>query len=274
MRLRTALALAIVVAGVLVALGVRQSEPRRSEYCVARVGSVVAQVDLEQARWSALMSALAQRRGMPPRATSIAIATAFQESKIHNIDHGDRDSIGLFQQRPSQGWGTVEQIMDPHYSIDAFYDALAQLDGYEGMAINDAAQAVQRSGFPEAYGQHEEDARALASALRGYSPAAFTCQLNPAASGNTTAVTDEVFGAFGEIAVDATADVIRFPLTGADDDVSARGWGLAHFLVANAANLGVSSVSFDGQQWTSAESDQGWQVDESARGDVVAASVN
>ena len=107
---------------------------------------------------------------MPARAATIALATAYQESKIYNLEHGDRDSLGLFQQRPSQGWGTREQILDPYYATNAFYDALAKVDGYESMRITEAAQEVQRSGFPEAYADHEADARVLASALTGHSP--------------------------------------------------------------------------------------------------------
>ena len=106
---------------------------------------------------------------------SIALATAFQESKLQNIERGDRDSVGLFQQRPSQGWGTEEEILDRATPINAFYDALVEVDGYQDMRITEAAQEVQRSGFPEAYEEHAEGARALASALTGYSPGRFSC---------------------------------------------------------------------------------------------------
>ena len=179
MRFRWFVVLALLTATVMVAVVLRDRDPLRSESCVAKVGEVRAEIDLEQARWTSLMAAISQRRGLPPRATTIAIATAFQESKIHNIDFGDRDSIGLFQQRTSQGWGTVEQISDPYYSIGKFYDALAKVKGYESMKITEAAQKVQRSAFPGAYAQHEDYARALASALRGYSPASFTLPDQP-----------------------------------------------------------------------------------------------
>lgn len=256
--------LGLIAALVLVATTLRDRAPTRVEYCVAEVGDVRAQVDLEQAQWSALMAALAQRRGLPPRATTIAIATAFQESKIHNIDYGDRDSVGLFQQRPSQGWGSVKQILDPHYSIGKFYDALAKLDGYGEMKINDAAQLVQRSGFPHAYAQHEPYARALASALRGYSPAKFTCQINPRGAGSTTRVVQDVALAFGDIPVTRDGDEARYPLTGKASDVKVRGWALAHYLVANAANLRIHTVSFSGQIWTSTASHEGWRKDPDA----------
>ena len=106
------------------------------------------EVSGEQAENASLIAAIAIERGLPARAVSIALATAFQESKLVNIDYGDRDSLGLFQQRPSQGWGTAEEILDPVYSTNAFYDALVQVDGYEDMEITEAAQQVQRSAFP------------------------------------------------------------------------------------------------------------------------------
>src|SRR5689334_22687590 len=129
-RLHWVLFGALVIAGTLVAIVLTDRAPVRGEYCTADVGATHAQIDIEQARWVTLMSAIAQRRGLPPRATTIAIATAFQESRIHNIDYGDRDSVGLFQQRPSQGWGTREQLMNPTYAINTFYDALVKVEGY------------------------------------------------------------------------------------------------------------------------------------------------
>lgn len=274
MKLRWVLLAAVLVAGVLVVTVLTDRQPRRSEYCVARVGGTVAQVDVEQARWSSLMAALAQNRGLPPRATTIAIATAFQESKIRNIDYGDRDSVGLFQQRPSQGWGTVAQIMDPAYAIGRFYDGLVKVDDYASKRITVAAQEVQRSAFPGAYAQHEDYARALASALRGYSPAAFTCQLDPVGGGNVRTVAADVDAAFGALdhTADEADDSLTYPLRGRRDDVRARGWALAHYLVANAQHLKVTSVSYDGRRWTAQDSPDGWVAEKGARSDLVVAS--
>jgi hypothetical protein len=273
-RLRWFVVLGLVVAVVLFSTVVRDRTPLRAEFCVAKVGDTRAQLDLEQGRWASLMAALAQQRGLPPRATTIAIATAFQESKIHNIDYGDRDSVGLFQQRPSQGWGTARQLMDPHYAIGEFYDALVKVAGYETMEINDAAQLVQRSGFPEAYAQHEEYARALASALRGYSPAAFTCQVNPTAIGSTTAVVEDVQKAFGDIRVLRDGDVASYPLSGRAADIEARGWAIAQYLVGQASSLGISQVTFDGYRWTAVDSDKGWTRGAVPRSTTVRVSTN
>src|SRR5687768_11900811 len=187
MRLRWLVVGALVVAGILVAIVLTDRQPVRGEYCTADVGATHAQIDIEQARWVTLMSAIAQRRGLPPRATTIAIATAFQESRLVNIDYGDRDSVGLFQQRPSQGWGTVEQILDPEYSTSAFYDRLAEVD-LGSLTVTEAAQAVQRSAHPDAYAQHEGMATAFAAALTGRAEASLNCVLaDPQAPGDPRA---------------------------------------------------------------------------------------
>ncbi len=274
MRLRWVVLAGLVTAGLLLSVVVRDRTPLRGEFCVAQVGETSARIDLEQGRWSSLMAAMAQQRGLPPRATTIAVATAFQESKIRNIDYGDRDSLGLFQQRPSQGWGTPEQILDPVYSIGAFYDGLQKIDGYEGLEITDAAQQVQRSAFPLAYADHEEDARALASSLRGFSPAAFTCQFNPGGVGSTQRVIEQLRVAFGDIDVEADGDLGTYRLEGGADDVQARGWGMAHYLVGNAQRLGISRITFDGRVWTDEDSPEGWQPDPEAEVDVVRFATN
>ncbi|WP_344563771.1 hypothetical protein [Streptomyces axinellae] len=128
-----------------------------------------------QAANAATIAAVAARRGLPERAVTIALATAMQESKLSNIGHGDRDSAGLFQQRPSQGWGTVRQIQDPAYSAARFYDHLVKIPGYSRLPLTVAAQRVQHSGFPQAYAKHEADAVLLTSALTGRRTAALTC---------------------------------------------------------------------------------------------------
>jgi hypothetical protein len=269
MRLRWVVLAGLAVAAVLVATVVRDRAPVRSEYCVAEVGETRAQIDVEQARWTTLMAAISQRRGLPPRATTIAIATAFQESKIHNVDYGDRDSVGLFQQRPSQGWGTREQLLDPTHSIGRFYDGLVKVKGYSSMTITEAAQLVQRSAYPGAYAEHENYARALASSLRGYSPAAFSCRVNPTAGGLTRTVADDVTSAFGDIPVETRGRTVRIPLQGRAPDVDARGWGLAHYAVGNTPRLRIASVAFDGFVWTAEDSPDGWVIDRGAARDVV-----
>lgn len=253
MKFRTALLFAVVGAVGAAAWVLRESGPVLIEQCTARALDYESTIDLEQAQWASLMAAEAHQRGLPVRATTIAIATAFQESKMHNIDYGDRDSLGLFQQRPSQGWGTPKQIMNPTYAIGRFYAALASVPGYEDMAITEAAQRVQRSAYPTAYAEHEPQARALASTLRGFSPAKFSCQLGDREPGDPKAVRDDVVSLFstqGRIDHDA----VDFTRPG--DETA--GWSLAHYLVAQAARLRITEVSYDGHRWTAKDSPEGW----------------
>jgi cell wall-associated NlpC family hydrolase len=105
--------------------------------------------------------------GLPPRAEIIAIATAMQESALENLPYGMSDSLGLFQQRPSQGWGTVAQIMDPVYAARAFYQRLVQVSGWQSLPLTVAAQDVQHSGDPGAYARWEEPATRLVTSFSG-----------------------------------------------------------------------------------------------------------
>lgn len=102
---------------------------------------------------------------VPPRGQVVALATALQESGLRNLSYGDRDSLGLFQQRPSQGWGTAQQVRDPVHASTSFYTHLKKVSGWQSMTVAQAAQAVQASGFPDAYAKWEPLAAALQKAL-------------------------------------------------------------------------------------------------------------
>ncbi|MEU2610687.1 C40 family peptidase [Micromonospora sp. NPDC007271] len=127
--------------------------------------------DSEQTANAAVIVAVGADLKVPPRGWVIALATAMQESGLRNLPGGDRDSIGLFQQRPSQGWGTPAQLRDPRYTAGKFYAALLAVGGWQAMALTDAAQAVQRSAYPGAYAKWEDDAIALVRVLTGGTPA-------------------------------------------------------------------------------------------------------
>ena len=118
---------------------------------------------------AATIVAVGKQLTVPPLGWVVAIAAALQESGLVNLDHGDRDSLGLFQQRPSQGWGTPAQIMNPTYAATQFYRHLLAVPGWQQMSVNDAAQAVEQSGFPGAYAQHEQAARQIVAAVTGAS---------------------------------------------------------------------------------------------------------
>jgi hypothetical protein len=194
------------------------------------------------------------------------------------------DSLGLFQQRPSQGWGSESEVLDPVYATNAFYDALVEIDAYQSLEITDAAQAVQRSGFPEAYADHEDDARVLASALTGQSPEAFACDLDDDVDEADPALTrrglteradvvrGEVLAVFGDLPVGGferggvstghmegsahydgrAVDIFFRPVTGAN---RTRGWATAQYLVAQAERLGVRTVIYDDRIWVAGRDD-------------------
>lgn len=103
--------------------------------------------------------------GIPTRGQIVALATALQESGLRNLTYGDRDSLGLFQQRPSQGWGTATEILDPVHASTKFYEALEQVSGWQSLSVAQATQAVQKSGFPNAYAKWEPLATALQKAI-------------------------------------------------------------------------------------------------------------
>lgn len=226
--------------------------------CRATVDGVGQSLSPEQTDNAALIALVAVRRGLPARAATIGLATALQESGLVNVDHGDRDSIGLFQQRPSQGWGTVEQILDPVYSTNTFYDHLVDVPGYTELPVTEAAQTVQRSGFPDAYAKHEPRARAFASALTGWSPAALTCTLPQAeAAGSSGAVLVRVARDLGELPSsadegddDSPARVTLDATALAPDDATRGAWAAAHWAVAVADGLALDEVAVADQVWT------------------------
>ncbi|WP_157544328.1 hypothetical protein [Jonesia quinghaiensis] len=117
---------------------------------------------------------VSEEMDVPEFGRIIAIATAMQESTLVNIKGGDRDSLGLFQQRPSMEWGTPEQIMDPKYASNKFYDALVKVSGWQSMKLTVAVQAAQRSGLPDEYAKHEKSAPATYTHITG-STAADRC---------------------------------------------------------------------------------------------------
>jgi hypothetical protein len=252
-------------------------------HCSAIESGKVAGLDPEQAGNAALITSIATRRGLPARAASIAIATALQESKLRNIQYGDRDSLGLFQQRPSQGWGTRTQILDPVHAANAFYDALVKVKGYEGMAITEVAQKVQRSAFPTAYADHEPEARLIASAISGYSAGGFNCVLRPSSakpqavgSGGLTARAAALRTAASREtgrtspAVLTGGRTLRFSVPVQSNNRAA--WALGSWAVARADGLTVSRVVVGNQLWDRKHSTDGWTTSASAalpRGAVV-----
>ena len=264
--MRTRFLVFVVVLAVVVGVGVamwRGSGPLPDrEGCTARLGGRQVDLSTEQAENATLIAAIGVSRGLPARAVSIALATAYQESKIQNIDYGDRDSLGLFQQRPSQGWGTPQQVQDPYYATNAFYDALVKLADYKTLRITEAAQKVQRSGFPEAYEDHAPDARALASILTGYSPGGlFSCVVHePEERGSAATVIRQVERAYGDLDIARTGSRQDVAVTVEADDAGSRlGWSVAQFVVARGVRWRPAAVAHAGKHWrTGRVSEDGW----------------
>ncbi|MEW1912237.1 hypothetical protein AB0442_27985 [Kitasatospora sp. NPDC085895] len=263
------------------------------EGCRITTAAGTGTLDLAQAANASTITAVAMSRGLPERAVTIALATAMQESKIHNLTGGDRDSIGLFQQRPSQGWGTAEQIKDPVYATNKFLDGLVKVPGYARMPLTDAAQQVQKSGFPQAYAKHESNAMLVTSALTGREPAALDCVVHDlaepvaavaSASGSPSAppsggprpadVGEKVRREFGRMVAvsdapkapkDARAVLALSPQGSASTDSGAEGqkqsgWAVAQWAVAHAQELGIGAVSYDGRVWRFDRPTDGWQA--------------
>jgi hypothetical protein len=260
------LTLALVGGGVYTAVTFLQhSETLVSERCTAVVDSQSSELATDQAVNASLITAVAVQRGLPPRAASIALATAMQESKLRNIGHGDQagpDSRGLFQQRPSQGWGTEAQVMDPYYAANAFYDALEKIPDYESLEITDAAQRVQRSAYPRAYAEHEGMGRSFASGFTGQTPGAVQCILRaPLNAGDPAALASELELAYGTLGTATEGQSLLVEASGS------QAWSLAQWAVANAKDFEVTQVDVEGQSWNRNAKD-GWQDSDALPGQV------
>lgn len=239
-RLALVLAATVVTAGTVAV--VHSMRPSQPVGCIADVGTARYPLDLEQAANAATIAAVGRRLGMPDHAVTVALAAALQESKLHNIAYGDRDSLGLFQQRPSQGWGTPSEVLRPDYAAAAFYRGLARVPGWQTLAVADAAQAVQHSAGGYAYAAWAAEARDLARVLTGEVPHGLVCHY-AAADGAAASPTGRLAAELG------VADVDR-PLAGH------QGWLVASWLVAHAPAYGIVEVTYAGLQWRN--SVQGW----------------
>ena len=167
-----AVCVALLPVGLLILLG---AGPITSCPPAEAPGSVPA-LDGQQAANAHTIVAVGRSRVVPTRGLVVAVATALQESGLRNLRYGDRDSLGLFQQRPSQGWGSPAQILDPTYATTRFFTALLEVPGWQGLPVAAAAQAVQRSAFPDAYAKWADDAARIVVALTGPPTAAAACE--------------------------------------------------------------------------------------------------
>ncbi|MGI8416478.1 MAG: hypothetical protein ACR2P2_09830 [Nakamurella sp.] len=238
-------------------------------------GTAAVGLDAVQLQHAATISAVGISRGLPQRARTIAIATALQESGLRNLDHGDRDSLGLFQQRHSQGWGTTVQIMDPVYASGRFYNALVKVPNWQTKTLTQAAQAVQFSGFPDAYAKWETEATALAVALGGTVPPALHCRAGavastadapirvaPAGTGKASAGLRILLAAanaeLGGIRVaqidaggrEATVSIVLHGITSTVAGRALAAWSVAHATGFGILEVRVDDRSYAGHAWS------------------------
>jgi hypothetical protein len=217
--------------------------------CTVRADGEVT-LDSVQMANAATITAVGVRRKMPERAVVIALATALQESKLENLEDGDRDSLGLFQQRPSQGWGTAEKIQDPRYAAAKFYSALKKVKGWKTMTVTQAAQRVQRSAYPHAYEKWADESAVLAKALTGRATGAVECTVSdkPALRGAAaaTALMRGLRLDWGTALKGTAAQAAGLTV---DVTEASAGWRYAHWLVAHAKDSGLERVRFADLEW-------------------------
>ena len=253
-RGRAVLAGATVVVVLAGALGARWLvEEFRNPVCEFTVGDLSEQRSPEEAANASTISMISLERGLPPKAATIALATAVQESKLRNLTYGDADSLGLFQQRPSQGWGTPEQINDPVYAANAFFAALEAVPNWSEWEVTEIAQEVQRSAYPDAYADHEVEARVMASALVGQTHAAVACRLDPVESAGSAddvlAKAERTFS--GQGSVDGTTVTLQG--TALDEAWAIAGWAVTH-----AETESIISVEVADRAWRRDEDPLTW----------------
>ncbi|KOX20908.1 hypothetical protein ADL05_05320 [Nocardiopsis sp. NRRL B-16309] len=245
------LACGVIVAGayyVLTTIEPIDSEPEVEPGCRLELSDGKYDMEIDQAVNAATVGGVAFSRNLPDEAVTIAYATVWQESTFYNLEYGDRDSLGLFQQRPSQEWGEPDQILDPVTSSAAFYEELVQVDGWQELPVFEAAQAVQRSADGFAYDQHEGLSERMAEVFTGDRGPAVTCwfdaeglaEIRDAGSGteDVRAEMTRVFGtdptALPEVQGHETGDL---------------GWAMAIWAVTHADEYGLSTVTYGDQRW-------------------------
>jgi hypothetical protein len=246
--------LAVIAAGALYGVGVLRDGhiPFISDTCRVYANHRTVRLTPEQAGHAATIAAVGVLRGLPERAVTVAFATAFQESKLRNLNGGDRDSVGLFQQRPSQGWGTPEQLSDPRYSSTQFYARLVKVNDWQQLRITEAAQAVQRSAHPEAYQRWEADATALTRAFVGGEAAAVTCKLRGGPSDTTSSeeLINTLKADFPSAAVTKSGGQTVRVTVSTTSEAAEDGWRVASWLIAQSQSTGVKTVRYINREWS------------------------
>jgi hypothetical protein len=250
----TVLLALLLTVGVYIAL--RHSVPvLEPSSCAAASTDQPISLNPGQAGIAATIAGVAQHRQMPTRAVTIAYATALQESKLTNLKGGDLDSVGIFQQRPSQGWGPAKRIEDPVYATTRFFAALIRVPSYQSLPVYQAAQAVQHSADGKAYKQYANVAAHMSKAFTGQIPHGVWCWY-PGGMGRPrlTAASQALTEAFGPVQVRQFADPQRaIKVTG-----TTTGWAVTAWLVSHANTYGIHTISYQGYEWLTRHGSSGW----------------
>ncbi|WP_150239349.1 hypothetical protein [Nocardiopsis quinghaiensis] len=225
-------------------------------------------VEDAQAMSAATVGGVAFSRDLPPEAVTVAYATVWQESAFYNVEYGDRDSLGLFQQRPSQEWGEPEEVLDPVFSSRAFYDELVEVDGWEAIPVFEAAQAVQHSADGYAYDQHEPLSRQMAEVFTGERGPAVTCWYDAETVEGLRTGAADVAGAEEEMARVFGTGPADLPVAGDQEPRTGDlGWAMALWAVAHAQEYGLTSVAYGDRQWHASDGvdgAEGWSTNKGA----------
>ena len=237
----------------------------RAENGCQAVGRYVVALDTEQAAIAATIAGVADARRLPPGAVTIAYATAMQESKMHNLPSGDLDSVGVFQQRPSQGWGRPRQLADPVYATGRFFAALVRVPRYLRIPLYRAAQDVQHSADGYAYTNYQVQAASMSRAFTGGRPHAVWCWFS--ASGpkpaQVGAIRRQLVRTFGNLTV-RQVNTASDPAAAVRIAYRSAGWTVASWLVTHATAYGISDVRYAGYRWSETAGSKGWTRDRSA----------
>ena len=227
--------------------------------CEVRTHGRVFKLDPSQAGIAATIAGVARHDALPSRAVTVAYAAALQESKLQNLRFGDRDSVGVFQQRPSEGWGTAKQLEDPVYATTKFFQALTAVSGYLRIPVYKAAQAVQRSADGTAYIQYQQMAAAMSRGFTGHDPRAVWCWYGGRAHGPAmlAAASHGLTRAFGPLTVRESGD----PKVTVVVPRAAEGWSVAAWLVSHAAHYRIRTVRYGRYEWRAAKGSRGWTRD-------------
>jgi hypothetical protein len=235
--------------------------------CQAGTGVQAVTLDPEQASIAATIAGVAARHKLPRQAVTIAYAAALQESKLHNLDYGDRDSVGIFQQRPSEGWGPAADLKDTVYATTKFFAALVHVPGYTTMPVDQAAQEVQRSADGSAYAQWTGVAGLLSGYFTGQPPHGVSCWFTPAGKADWAAAEQRMAQAFGprggkHIVVSVTQNRSDQKKNGSVAVVHVRrdaAWTVANWLVTHAQAYHLREVQYAGYEWRAAIGGSGWR---------------